>query len=191
MMILKIPAILVFCFLLLTGCAVEKVISPSDFQESQRLVDQGTFFLRQGKFAEARAAFSMAREISGSPIALDGLGCVAMLEGRYEVAQRYFISAYQKDNQYTNALANLALLYELYGYSAEAETLYRQVLGEEPRNFRARNNFAAFMHDNGHQYDIVVSDELNKAFSLTPHPLIKANLSLIDRREYGSDKKEK
>lgn len=176
--------------LILMGCASSKTPTLDDMRQSRRLIDQGTLFLRQGKLTEARASFDMAREIDSAPSTLDGLGCVAMLEKRFELAQKYFIQAYQKDNQYTEALGNLALLYDLQGYHHEAEVLYRRALDQDPKNFRIRNNFAAFLHDNKNQYDIVVSDELGKAFSLVPHPLIETNLNFVNRRKYGSNQKE-
>ena len=176
-----------FCCIMLLGCVSGKQPSLDDMRESRRLVNQGTLFLRQGLLDQARASFSMARELDGSAAAIDGLGCVAMLEQRFEIAQRYFIRAYELDNNYADALGNLALLYELYGYLNEAETLYRRALAIDPKNFRTRNNYAAFLHDHRGGKDIRVEDEFNKAFSLTPHPLIKANLEIIDRRKYGSD----
>lgn len=165
-----------------SACLQPKQPSLDDIRESQRLIDQGTLLLRQGELNLARGSFSVAAEIHPSAAAFDGLGCVAMLEKRFSIAQSYFIRAYQEDSNYSNALGNLALLYEILGVISEVERLYQLVLRQDPKNYRIRNNYAAFLDRQGEKGEIGVADQLHKAFSLVPHPLIKDNLEAIGRR---------
>ncbi|NDF15993.1 hypothetical protein EB061_11860, partial [bacterium] len=113
------------------------------------MVDVGTRFLRERNFSEARQAFELASELAPMAAAVDGLGCVALLEGRYEVAERYFWEAYEMDRTYEEALVNVGLVKELRGQREEARAIYLEYLSKNPLSAVARNNVAALEYDRG------------------------------------------
>ena len=151
-----------------------------DVRDADALVSQGTLLLRHEKLEEAEAAFRVALDLYDSPAAVDGLGCVAMLRGDAARAQALFIRAYEMDESYTNSLGNLALLYELLGFTDEAKLLYQRALLENPRNYRFRNNFAAFLHDKVMRTELS-REEFRKAQALVKHEIIEDNLDTLER----------
>ena len=112
---------------------------------------------------------------------MDGLGAVAFLRGDYTLAQRYFVQAYQSAPDYSEALANLARLYEAMGYDQQAQLLYLRAIAENPADFRARNNLAGYIYTHG-SVDALprAHQELLKAQALSDHPLIESNLSKVE-----------
>ena len=159
----------------LTGCAQTTLpLSLDKEQHISKLVDQGTLYLRQGELERAESSFKVADEIGRSPAATDGLGCVAFLRGEYEKAYLYFVAAYKADNTYFQALANLALLYDILGDKGSAQMVYERALDEVPENFRMRNNYAALMIESN--ADEFAKTELMKAAAIVPHPLVEENL---------------
>jgi tetratricopeptide (TPR) repeat protein len=110
--------------------------------------------------------------------AVDGLGCVALLEGRYEVAERYFWEAYEMDRTYEEALVNVGLVKELRGQREEARAIYLEYLGKNPLSAVARNNLAALEYDRG-MGTMVTIDELEKAIALSDQVVIRDNLAVL------------
>jgi Flp pilus assembly protein TadD len=146
--------------------------------EAEKLVEQGTGYLRRAQFDEARASFQVAFEIGGTAPALDGLGCVALLEGNYVRAESYFLKALELDPSYRTPLANLGVLYDLLGKRKEALKLYEAALRSNPSNPRIRNNIAAALFDeaSSRKAEARALQELRKAAALAPHPVIMSNL---------------
>lgn len=145
------------CFLVLVfmnGCIAGRPVDLEDRLTAQKLIDQGVAYLRRGERERARSAFQLSFELVRSAAAVDGLGCVAFLEGQVDLAERYFVESYEMDPKYSNSLGNLALLYELQGYGNEAMLLHKRAVYENPRNYRFRNNFAVFLHDRGSKKEI-------------------------------------
>lgn len=168
----------------LVGCVpVQESPEPDAIADGLHLIDQGTAYLQMSDLARAKAAFEVAWDLAALPAALDGLGCVAFLEGDLARAQKYFVSAYEQDETYTTALGNLALLYESVGMTNEAQILYKRVLKEDPRNFRARNNFAGFLIEHKNEGTVTrerAKRELLRAEALTDHSFIQKNLEKVE-----------
>lgn len=153
-------------------------------REARALVDRGTVELRQGRLPQAEAAYRVALELTPLPAGFDGLGCVAFLQGDIPKAQSFWLRALELNPQYSQALGNLALLYETIGDFARSEALYKAALRAEPRNFRARNNYAAFLlRKNDRTLDDKPRAELLKAYTVARHPAIEANLIRNDKSD--------
>jgi len=153
-------------------------------REGRSFIDHGTIELRRGRLAEAEAAYRIALELTPTAAALDGLGCVAFLRGDLAGAQTFFERAIATEPGYSQALGNVALLYEAKGDIVRAEAFYRAALGAEPRNFRARNNYAAFLR-RGNDRTLLEDTraELLKANAVARHPAIEANLVRNDKSD--------
>jgi len=182
---MKKKCLIIFVFML-SACAVTGAPAPDKLEKAMELVNQGTIQLEAGQLDNAHASFSLARELYNIPAAVDGLGCVAFMREEYKLAEDYFIQAYSLDNTYVDSMGNLALLYEALGFYHEAERLYKLALKDNPTNYRLRSNFAAFIAE----YNTGALDdekrrkaraEFLKARSVSNHPIIEANLSLINR----------
>lgn len=163
------------------GCINTSELDPSAMGRALSLVDRGTLHLRLGALSSARAEFQLAYELAQLPQALDGLGCVAMLEGDVQAAEQLFLKAYESDISYRHSLGNLALLYESQGELEQARVLYIRAIAENPQTFQFRNNYAAFLHahsngaaSTGDQIEM----ELLKAYSLEEDDLIADNLAI-------------
>ena len=164
------------------GCFVPHLPTSEQQREALQQIDNGTLLLRERKLSEAEAAFSLSADLEPSAAALDGLGCVAFLKQDYSAAQAYFVAAYEFDQDYSNALANLALLYDTQGLEPEAEILYLRAIADSPEHFRARNNYAGLlMQIAGTAASKEATAELRKAAALVDHPIINANLEQLTR----------
>ena len=145
------------------------------------LVDRGTLMLRAGKLEEARGAFAAASEIASVAAAVDGLGCVAFKQGNFELAEKYFVQAYEMDKHYNTSLGNLAVLYEINGLSNKAYQLFQMALSSEPENYRTRNNFAVYLFDKNDKGNAKL--ELYKSLALAKHPVVTGNLIKLEEYE--------
>lgn len=165
----------------LTSCAVPVSIDSHARQLALQLVDEGIIHLRSGDLAGAGSSFEVSLEIQPTPEAIDGLGCTALLAGKYEEAEVLFIKALQFDEGYSHALGNLALLYDLMGRKELALNIYERALKESPQDFRVRNNFAGVLNDKeaGKNNQKVVTGELRKASVLATHPVIMSNMRKV------------
>lgn len=176
-----IKAIFLSLTFFLSACAVTvPQISMEDQSEAERLVNQGTAFLRAGNVADAKSSFNVALELTQEAAAWDGLGCVAFFEGKLEDAERYYFRALQIDSSYIDALGNLALLYEAKGEVAKAEYYYQKAIELDPKNYRVRNNYAVFLKEVRGKSELSKS-ELNKAKIIAPHAVIEDNLHKVRR----------
>jgi tetratricopeptide (TPR) repeat protein len=163
------------CIQVLTGCFRSADIPVARYKEAQRLVDLGTSQIRGGKFDQARASFSTAEELAGLAAAIDGQGCVALLQGEFQRAEELFNRAYEMDRTYDQALANLALLQDIIGNRELAKKLYNEALEALPDNASLRNNRVALEYDLGRP-KIEVIHELEKAILIAKHPVVRGNL---------------
>jgi len=173
--------VLLVC-LVLCACAVSRPASLEEHNKALQLIDESVAYLRMGKLNRAQSGFETAVELAPLPAGWDGLGCVYLLKGNLLKAERYFHMAYEMDNAYQHSLGNLAMLYEIAGKPERAYRIYLRAIGENPDNFRFRNNFAVFLHDNpaiGKDRKALVSKELSKARALEQNPLIESNLRQI------------
>jgi len=145
-----------------------------------QLVDDGTSLLRQRQFLEAHAAFSAASDLAPIPAALDGQGCVALLEGDFERAEGLFQAALDLDGSYSEALANLALLKDLSGDNEKALEMYNQYLTGAPESGAVRNNKAALEYERGGG-TISAAREMAKAGLLSDREVIQSNIRTLRR----------
>jgi Flp pilus assembly protein TadD len=148
------------------------------FQQARELVDVGTRFLREQRFDEARKAFELASELAPVAAALDGLGCAALLQGRYDSAEGYFRRAYEMDRSYDEALVNLGLVHELQGRPGEAKTIYMKYLDKNPSSATVRNNITALEYERGMRRMEAV-EALEKAIVLSDQAVIRDNLTVL------------
>jgi Flp pilus assembly protein TadD len=151
------------------------------FQRAQGLVDIGTEFLRRRDLQEARKSFELASDLAPVAAAVDGRGCVALLEGRYMDAEELFREAYNMDRDYDEALANLGLVKELQGEGEEARGIYLEFLENNPDSARVRNNLAALEYDRG-TGTMVTVEALEKAITLSDQAVIRDNLAVLTRK---------
>jgi Tfp pilus assembly protein PilF len=177
------PALLsiVVWVLALTGCARNPPVPEERFQRAQHLVDIGTEFLRRRELREARKAFELASDLAPVAAAVDGRGCVALMEGRYADAEDLFGEAYAMDRTYDQALANLALTRELRGEVEDARSMYLKYLDNHPDSAQVRNNLAALEYDRG-KGKIGTVEALEKAITLSDQAVIRDNLAVLSRK---------
>ncbi len=185
------------CLVSGTSCTyLRRTPDHSDQRQSLTLVDAGSSALRRGNLLEAQAAFEVARDLTHAPAAYDGLGCVAFLRGDINTAQRYFTHAFERNRNYTTALANLALVHEYRGQYEEARALYDYAVALDPGNFRARNNAALLLlryaGDSSGKADsadrkkknLAVLAELRRSQALMHHPLVAYNVARVQQESY-------
>ncbi len=196
---MKAFAISVLSVVCMSGCglllAPPSTPSVSEAERIEAIVQRGVQAMQRGDLTRADAAFALALEIGSSAAALDGHGCVALLQGDFEVAERYFLTALGQDPKYRGALGNLALLYDISGRPVEAAALYESAIRALPTNVALRNNFAALLADNKEQKTFSgrqgaedptglkysrAARELRKAATLAAHPIVMSNLERME-----------
>ena len=157
--------------------------NPLNRGKAKRLINQGTVYLHANDLDRALASFEVAHDLAGLPEAVDGAGCVAMLRGDHDSAEALFRRAYDIDNNYYDAIGNLALLFENQGELTKAYHTYKMAIDGAPGNFRIRNNFAAFLAEYNIRGDgdTDAMSELKKAESLGDHKYISNNVELLQR----------
>lgn len=169
---------ILLCLAHMVGCSASRAVPEMDARKAEALVDVGTRFLRERRLSEAKKAYELAFEVAPVAAAVDGLGCVALLEGLYEVAEGYFMEAYEMDRSYDEALVNLGLVKELQGDPTEAKAIYLRYLKNHPSSGRVRNNLAALEYDRGRRtIDTVAS--LEKAIVLSNQGVSRDNLQVL------------
>lgn len=163
------------------GCVRGSPVPESRLRRASELVDVGTGFMREHDLVEARKAFELASELAPVAAAVDGLGCVALLEGRYAEAETLFTEAYEMDRTYDDALGNLGLLKEVQGEREEARAIYMRYLEKNPGSAGVRNNLAALEYDSGRRRMKTV-EALEKAITLSDQVVIRDNLAVLRNR---------
>lgn len=144
------------------------------------LVDKATWYLRQGKLNQAQAAYEVANQITPAAQVYDGLGAVAMLRGNTSQAESLFKAALRLDPNYSEALGNLALLYDQSARPALAAKYYELAVSANPANFRVRNNYAVFRFEQDGSAQ-AAEHALFSANALVEHPIIEKNLLFFEK----------
>lgn len=165
--------------LVMSGCTITGPRDAADVQGAHLIIERGIEHLRHKEYELAEADFVVANEIVRLPAALDGLGCIAYYRGQFAAAEEYYWQAYELDTTYNNSLANLAVLYETQGKRGKATELFKRALAEDPANYRARNNYAAFLSAENKPAEEVLK-ELLKAQALFNHPVIYDNIVIVN-----------
>lgn len=165
----------------LGGCATGITVSPEQEREAIRLIDQGTVALRILDLERAEASFAMSLELSSSPAAVDGLGCVALVQGRHKTAEKLFKQNIRNFPEYIESYGNLALLFEIQGEPKLAKYFYEYAIKMKPESIRLRNNYAGVLLDLDSSNSRQSRAELYKAFSVSSHPLIDENIKKLER----------
>lgn len=106
-------------------------------QSVQELVSKGKHCFENKEYAQAEALFRqvVTRGVEYADV-FNMLGVINHNEGKFQHAIDFFEKALQKNPHYTEALLNLAVLYNDLGKYAEAKKLYaklRKGKGSEPR----------------------------------------------------------
>lgn len=163
------------------GCVPPALLPEERYRRAEALVEKGNELLRAGKFVEARHSYDVAAELAPVAAAVDGLGCIALLEGRFDEAEELFQAAYEMDAGYDEAIMNLGLLRQLQGQTEEAQAIYLSFLEKNPDSVRARNDLFALEYDQG-RGRIDILREFAKAQTLSDEPLIRANVATLKKR---------
>lgn len=172
-----------FVCLFFTSCSPKAVII--DLNKAQHFAGLGSQFLQEREFSKAEAAFRLSLEYATTALALDGLGCVALQQGQVHDAKEYLLQAVEEDPTYAGAYGNLALVYETEGALQEAHKHFSLALSLDPGDFRTRNNFAAFLHDNKVEKEFIRNLLLEAVVSsVSPEHtrVIQDNLYLLENR---------
>lgn len=158
----------------------------SDQQRALELIDTGTVYLRAGELDRAQAAFEVAYRLAPGAEALDGMGAVCFAKSQEACAEQFFKAAYQLEEEYSQAVAHLALLRERQGRRNEARALYEKALAADPTNFRAYNNYAVFLAGSGGggQAEAALA-QLYRAEVLAHHPIVVGNLERFPKEFSG------
>lgn len=169
--------------IVLGGCFGSKV-PQYRIDRAYQLVEDGTKALRAGKLEDADAAFSIAVDLAEVPAAVDGRGCVALLKGDWERAERFFLKAHALDGDYTRALGNLGLLRDLQGRKEEAKILYSKVLTYDPENWEVRNNLGVLEYElKGSTLEAL--QQLKRAELSNDNGVIRRNIALLSDVQSG------
>lgn len=171
----------------LLGCSIGGKVPEENYQRALALVDLGTEKLRELDWDSAQAAFVLAEELAPLAAAIDGQGCVAMMLGNFDTAERFFREAYAADKGYDEALANLALLYDIRGERERARELFESFLEQNPDSARARSDYAAVIDDLGLDKAAVLQ-ELLKARALQSNGIVEENITKVVHRGLGNEK---
>ena len=162
------------------GCIIEGT-EPNMETTARKLIDNAVIHLRHGNFNQAEATLLLSVELVTLPEALDGLGCIAFLKGDDQSAESLFLAALSIDSTYTSVFKNLALVYERKGDLQKAKWYYEKAISVDPLDFRARNNFAAFLFEkSGSDNQSMI--EILKTKSIIDHPVVENNLSIMEER---------
>jgi Tfp pilus assembly protein PilF len=166
----------------LGGCFVTHAANTKSRQQALELIDRGVVLMRRGDLDSAAAAFQVADELAHLPAALDGLGCIAFLKGENQAAEEFFKRALEIDFSYTEAVGNLALLYEQMGRPQQAEEYFSRAVELSPANYRIRNNYAIFLAQRDNSSKRLAKEQLARALVLVDTPLVEANMLELSKR---------
>jgi tetratricopeptide (TPR) repeat protein len=126
-------------------------VAAAEFERALPLCpDRGRvlLFLAQSQLMAQRlqaAQQSIERLVSAEPKNTDALklqGDILYLLGREPEAEKSLLAALAIDPKHTNSRYALARIYYQQSRFPEAVTLYRQIIGQEPNNYRAHDNLA-------------------------------------------------
>lgn len=145
-------------------------------EEGSRLLGEGMVALRRGELHQADTAFRLAWELTQSPQALDGRGCVALLRGDIDEARQWFTALTTRFPDYLQGQVHLGMVYEKGGDLRQAEALYRRVLTLDRSNVSARMNLIAVQYRLGKVSREQVEEELRGLQLLDNQPFLAVNL---------------
>jgi Flp pilus assembly protein TadD len=166
----------------LDGCFLLNIRDLKLEQRALELIDQAVVLMRQGNLDKAEAAFQVSRELVSLPASLDGLGCIAFFRGENLIAEDFFKQALDLDFRYTEAVGNLALLYEQMGKPQKAEEYFKRAIELNPANYRIRNNYAIFLAQRDNSPRQLAREQLAKASVLVETPIIEENMLELSKR---------
>lgn len=96
----------------------------------------------------------------------NNLGVAYEKEGKFELAEREYKMAIDKDSDFTVSIINLGNVYFAQGKLKKAERNYREALDIDPGNINATNNLANLYLEAGKELDTAI--ELMKRNMSTP-----------------------
>ncbi|HEV3039427.1 MAG TPA: tetratricopeptide repeat protein [Candidatus Angelobacter sp.] len=93
---------------------------------------KGVLLTRHGHFPDAEATFQDALRIRNNPTAMQNLGIVKQLDGKYGEAETWFRKAIDQEPSFIGALSALGNLLMFTSRNAEAADVFRDALKFEP-----------------------------------------------------------
>jgi Flp pilus assembly protein TadD len=163
----------------IAGCVTPRPpeVTPEQRKAALPYLQQGVLQLRARQYDQAFAYFTLASELAPMPEARDGMGCVAAYKGDLKAAEKIFITVIKEHPRYATAYSNLARVLELQGRGDEAGKYFRAALALEPKDYRARNNYAAHLFE---RKDIAGARlELQKGRAVVRDQVIEDNLRKV------------
>lgn len=141
-----------FLIVVLGGCSVGRPLTAHELvvreQQIVKLLRVAVVSLRDGSPEALELARGALEDASGLDAndarVLDGLGCLAWLEGDVSQAEDMFKKAIAYDRSYDRPYAHLALVAEYRGHHLAAGQLYQIATSMNPLNYRSANNYAVF-----------------------------------------------
>lgn len=146
------------CVSLSTSCRTAVEVQQAEARV-QKLIVAATDALRQGTpeaLERAQGALEVARDLSpNDPRILDGLGCVEWRREHYGLAAEFFNRAIALEPKYDRPYVHLALIAERRGRKEVAKEYLQTAIKLNPLNFRARNNLAVMLLEEGYPHAAV------------------------------------
>jgi tetratricopeptide (TPR) repeat protein len=143
-----------YMLFLLVSCSAGTEISPKKSDNPSLFITKGVLYLREydsgdtDALRRAAAAFEIASQINPDlPEVYDGLGCVALREGRVEASKDFFNRATLVDPAYARAWVHKAYVAELQGEHDRAEEFLRTALRINAFEVHALTNLAGVLID--------------------------------------------
>ena len=172
--------LLVAGIVLFVGCAAQRVDNEIiNSKKALDYIDAGSVALQKGDLSMARGAFEIAEKLRAGASSADGLGCVALQEGKFREAERMFQAAISRDKSYGEAYSHLADLYVRIGDPELAMRYYERALDELPDQSAALNNFGVLVaeyDENEHR----ARELFSKAAVSGNHPTAEENRQLVE-----------
>jgi Flp pilus assembly protein TadD len=158
-----IRILFVVCWVVGLGACVpatkERVPSANEQAKATQLLTKGAQSLENRQLDKAAAEFRMARELAPSAESWDGLGCVALLRGDLDRAEKLFLRALDMNEGYYNVYSNLALLEMARGRLEVARHYFKKSIDLDRMNARSRANYAILKRILGEPDALEVAEE--------------------------------
>lgn len=170
---------LIIHWICMVGCSIPSTNS-NHIHDAEVLTSHAKQYLQIGLIEEAKAAFEYSWELYPNPEALDGLGCIKVIQRDLSGAKRIFENITLRFPNYSSVKRNLGVLSEVEGDSVSAISYYNEALKADPSDAMARNNLAVIEYEFGE--DIPRTRlELVKSKMQLPEGLPDKNLDQLDR----------
>jgi tetratricopeptide (TPR) repeat protein len=197
--------------MLLTACRsipqVTNALSKEvEFIKADQYHEEGVRLLRNGDFKDAEQAFFLSIDTFPTTKAIDGIGCVMILQGRYSEAKMLYQRLVAEHSDYAQGMSNYAYLLENLGDNEGARKLYAQALSIDKENIAAINNSIVNQENflvAQKEYDQSIQKEKRKSYSysqqrqeslredniaqlrrakvISPHSIVTNNLKILQR----------